>query len=105
MKELFQSLVRIFLALLEALIFRTILEIQVVLSLKFDYFLNISRYQANIYLLKVNSRNALKKCKICSKLTIRTQERRQWRRSGLFIVIFEHISHLFLMFLLITLSK
>ena len=37
-------------------------------------------------------------CKICSKLTIETTERRQWRRSGVFIVNFEQIVHLFLMF-------
>ena len=29
----------------------------------------------------------------------------QWRRSGIFIVNFEHISHLALVFLLLTLSK
>ena len=32
------------------------------------------------------------RCEICSKLKIRTPER--WRRSGIFIVNFEHISHL-----------
>ena len=32
-------------------------------------------------------------------------ERRQWRRSGIFIVNFEHISHLVLVFLLLTLSR
>ena len=30
--------------------------------------------------------------------------RRQWRRSGVFIVNFEHISHLVLVLLLLTLS-
>ena len=35
---------------------------------------------------------------VCSKLTIKTPERCQWRRFSLFIVILEHISHLFLMF-------
>ena len=35
-----------------------------------------------------------KRCEICSKLTIKTPERRQWRRSGVFIN-FNHISHLF----------
>ena len=34
---------------------------------------------------------------ICSKLIIKTSERRHWRRSGVFIVNFEHISH-FLVF-------
>ena len=32
---------------------------------------------------------------LCSKLTRKTPERRQWRRSGVFIVTFQHISHLF----------
>ena len=40
----------------------------------------------------------------CSKLTIQTPERRHWRRSGVFIVTFEHISHLNLVFLLLTLD-
>ena len=44
-------------------------------------------------------------CEICSKLTIKTPERCHWRRSGVFIVNFEHISHLFLVFLLLTLSR
>ena len=33
---------------------------------------------------------------MCSKLTIKTPERRQWLGSGVFIVNFEHISHLVL---------
>ena len=40
----------------------------------------------------------------CSKLTIKTPERREWRRSRIFIVNFEHISHLVLVFLLLTLN-
>ena len=31
--------------------------------------------------------------------------KRQWRRSGIFIVNYERISHLVLVFLLLTLSK
>ena len=58
-----------------------------------------------IYLLKANKRNARTRCEICSKLTIKTPERRQWRCSGVFIVTFEHISHLVLVFLLLTLSR
>ena len=38
-----------------------------------------------------------------SKLTKKTPERRHWHRSGVFIVKFEHISHLVLVFLLLTL--
>ena len=44
-------------------------------------------------------------CEICSKLTIKTPEWGQWHRSGVFIVNFEHISDLFLVFLFLTLKK
>ena len=54
-------------------------------------------FPANIYLLKVNNRDTRKRCEICSKLTIKS-------RSGVFIVNFEHISHLFLVFLLSVLN-
>ena len=57
---------------------------------------------ANIYLLKVNNRNTRKRYEICLKLTIKAPER---RRSGAFIVNFEHNSHLSLLFLLLTLNK
>ena len=39
----------------------------------------------------------------CLKSTNKTAER--WRSSGVFIVKLEHISHLFLVFLLLTLIK
>ena len=61
-------------------------------------------HPAGIYLLKVNDRNSRTRCKICSNLTIKIPERRQWYRSGIFIVNFEHISHLALVFLLLTLN-
>ena len=48
----------------------------------------------NIHLFKVNNRNTRKRCGIC-----------QWRRSGAFIVNFEHIFHLFLVFLLLNLNS
>ena len=38
------------------------------------------------------------------KVTIQTPERRHWRRSGVFIDGFEHISHLVLVSLLLTLN-
>ena len=59
---------------------------------------------ADIYLLKVNDRNTRTRCKICSKLTIKTPEQRHWRPSGVFIVNFEHISHLAIVLLLLTLN-
>ena len=64
-----------------------------------------SNFPANIYLFKVNNKNTRKKCEKFSKLTIKTPERRQRRRSGVFIVSFENISHLFLVFPLLTLNK
>ena len=59
---------------------------------------------ANDNLAKVNNRNTRKRCEICSNLTIKTPERLQWRRSGVFIVNFEHIVHLVQLFLLLTLN-
>ena len=46
-----------------------------------------SLFPTSIYLLKVNYRNTRTRCKICSKLTIKTQERRQ----RVFNVNFEHL--------------
>ena len=43
---------------------------------------------------KQTKKNTRTMCKICSRLTIKTSERRHWRRSGVFIVTFEHISDL-----------
>ena len=57
---------------------------------------------ANICLFKVNNKNIRKRCEICSNLTTKT---RYWHCSGIFIVNFEHISHLFGVFLLLTLNK
>ena len=57
-------------------------------------------FPVGIYLVKVNNRNTRIRCEICSKSTIKTPER--WHRSGVFIVKFEHISHLVLVFLLLT---
>ena len=56
-------------------------------------------YTAGIYLLKVNNRNSRTRCGICSELTIKTLERRQWRQlwtyftpcSSVSIVNFEHV--------------
>ena len=56
--------------------------------------------RAGTYLLKFNSRNTKKRCEKCSKLTMKTPD----RRSGVFIVNFEHISRLVLVFLLLTLK-
>ena len=55
-------------------------------------------------LLKVKNRNTGTRYEICSMLTIKTPEQRQWCRSDVFIVNFEHISHLVRVFLLLTLD-
>ena len=62
-------------------------------------------FPANNYLYKVNNRNTRKMREICSKLIIKTSELRQWPLSGVFIVTFKHISHLFLVLALLTLNK
>ena len=51
-----------------------------------------------ICLFKVNDGNTRTMCKICSKVTIKAPERRQWRHSAVFTVKFEQISHTVLVF-------
>ena len=57
----------------------------------------------NINLIIVNNRNTRKRYEICSKLTLKTPQQRHCRRSGVFIVNSERISHLFLAFQLFQL--
>ena len=59
-------------------------------------------YPADIYWLKVNSRNTRARCELCLKLTIKTPQQRQWSRSGVFIINFEHTSHFVVVFPLLT---
>ena len=56
-----------------------------------------------LYLLKVNNESIRTRYEICSELTIKTPKRRR-RRSGVFIINFEHISYLVLVLLLLTLN-
>ena len=68
----------------------------------------VGKVLAKIYLFKVIIETLTRKrWEICSKLTIKTPEQRQWHRSGVFIIDFEHIhiSELFLVFLLLALNK
>ena len=60
---------------------------------------------AGNYIFKVNNKNTRTRSEICSKLTINTPERCQWRHSSVLIVNFKHISHLALVFLLLTFSR
>ena len=68
-------------------------------------FEQIQHVLTHIYLFKVNKISTRKRCEICSKLTIKTPERRHWRRFGVFIINFEQISHHYLVFLLLNLNK
>ena len=56
----------------------------------------------DIYLFKVTNINTRRKCELCLKLMIKTPER---RRSDVFIVNMEHILHLFLVFIFLTLIR
>ena len=67
--------------------------------------LEIKLNAATIYLLKVNNKKNKKSCETCSKLTVKIQTRNNWHRSGVFIVNFEYISSLFLVFSLLTLTR
>ena len=78
--------------------------------------LGFAKYFANfslallIKVLKKKKEKSEKACnwkmyEICSKLTRKTQEKSHWRHSGVFIVNFEHISDLFLVFLLLALNR
>ena len=62
-------------------------------------------FPAGNYMFKVTSKNNRTRYEICSKLTIKIPERRQWRRSRVFIVNFEHTLHFVLVFLLLILSR
>ena len=62
---------------------------------------------AKNYLIKVNSRKARRSFEICSvhvRRVLVRHARSHRRRSGVFIFNFERISHIFLVFLLLTLN-
>ena len=65
----------------------------------------LKKNQTNIYLFKVNNGNTKKRWGTYSKLTIKSSNWRHWCRSGLVFVNFGHISHLFVVFLLMTLHR
>ena len=67
-------------------------------------YLSFWQIPAGICLLKVNNKNTRTECEICSELTVKTPERRQWIPSGVYIVNFEHILYFALVFLLLILN-
>ena len=70
---------------------------------------NFKKFEINpaiIDLYKVNNRNARAMCEIYPKLAIIYQNKiHQWRRFGVFIVKFEQISHIILVFPLLALNN
>ena len=60
---------------------------------------------SGIQLFKNNSGNTRTMREICSELTIKTPESRLWHRSNAFIVNFEQVSNIVLIFPLLTLNK
>ena len=56
-------------------------------------------------IFKVNDNSTGTRCEICLELIIKTPKQRHWRRSSVIIFNFEHISHLVLMLLLLTLTR
>ena len=66
-------------------------------------FLMICIFHANIHLFKINNRCTRKRYEICLRLTIKIPERYHWCCYPIFAINFEHISHFFLMLLLLTL--
>ena len=55
---------------------------------KHIYFQCFQELPANIYLFKINNRNTRKRCEICSKLTIKSPERRHWLTLNIFHTFF-----------------
>ena len=75
-----------------------------VLRVNYFHYSKTSKFQNCEQRVALNAQSTI----ICSKLTKETQEQGvkyvQRRRSGVFIINFEHISHFCLVFLLLTLS-
>ena len=63
----------------------------VILDFKFRFAvankpLTETHYPVGIYMFRVNNRNTTTRCEICSKFTIKTPERCQWRRCGVLLL-------------------
>ena len=65
-------------------------------------FITLQFLPTDTYVFKVYNKNTRTMCETYSNITIKT---RRWRRSGVFIVNSEQISHIFLALLLLTLNK
>ena len=79
--------------------------LKLVVAIKIYFMIKFNTNPVGICLFKGNNKSTRTRCEICLNLTIKTPDRRHWRRFGVSIVNFEHISHLVLVFPLLTLSK
>ena len=59
----------------------------------------------DIYLFKVNNRKTRKRCDIYFKVNNKNTRTMSLRSFSCFLINFEHISYLFLVFLLLSLNK
>ena len=57
-------------------------------------------YPSSNYLFKINSRNTRKRCEICPMIT-----KKKHQNGVIDVINFQHISHVFLVCLLLTLNK
>ena len=74
--------------------------------LTFTCFYQTTETRENMFKVKTWSReNMFKRWNMFKVNNKNTKTTRHWRHSGVFIVNFEHISHLFLVLLLLTLDK
>ena len=79
-------------------------KLTIIVNFENYYYWQRSNNPVRMYLFKVDKTNTWTSCKIFSKLILKTLEQRHWHHCGAFVTNFEHISHLFLVFLLLTLS-
>ena len=84
--------------------FEWVLDIPLCIFFNPFHFQKYTDYPSSIYVFKVNNKNTLTVCEIFSKLTIKTPEQCHWRRSGVFIVNFEQMSYIVIIFPLFTLN-
>ena len=65
----------------------------------------LHNFSASLYLFKVNSGNPRAMFEICTKLPLKAPEQRHWRCCGFFMINFEQVSQIVLVFPLLPLNK
>ena len=92
-----------------SMFFFSFLPFQKYLERYINFHWRLSRYLsiilARIYLFNFTMKTPEQLVKSVKKITIKTPKRHQWRLSGVFIVNFEQILHIVLLFHFLTLNK